>query len=121
MTSCKKPPGASTNRMHRASPSQALPSLYCGFEGVEESNREALKIFDVARYESKTMSQSSCSNPGIVLRRFIRHVKSSATISYSPVNNKSSLLKFLSNCQKPLAQISALCRGFTLHSKHTAF
>ena len=107
--------------MHRAASSQALPSLYCGFEGVEESNREALKIFDVARYESKAMHQRGRSNPGIVLRRFIRHVKSSATISYSPVNNKSSLLKFLSNCQKPLAQISALCRVFTLHSKHTAF
>ena len=108
-------------RMHQAAPSQALPSLYCGFEGVEESNREALKIFDVARYESKAMYQRGRSNPGIVLRRFIRHVKSSATISYSPVNNKSSLLKFLSNCQKPLAQISALCRIFSLHSKHTVF
>ena len=81
---------------------------------------QTLKIFDIARYESKTMGQSSCSNPCVVLRRFIRHVKPCTTISYSSVNDKSSFLKFLSNCQKPLTQISTLYRIFTLHSKHTA-
>ena len=81
---------------------------------------QTLKIFDIARYESKTMSQSSCSDPCVVLRRFIQHVKPCATISYSSVNDKSSFLKFLSNCQKPLTQISTLYRIFTLHSKHTA-
>ncbi len=108
-------------RMHRAAPSRALPPLYCRFEGVEESNREALKIFDVARYKGKAVYQRGCCNPCVVLRRFIRHVKSSATISYGSVNNKSSFLKFLTNCRKPLTQISALYRILTLFSKHTAF
>ncbi len=82
---------------------------------------QTLKIFDIARYQGKTVCQRGRSNPGIVLRRFIRHVKSSATISYGSVNNKSSFLKFLANCRKPLTQISALCRILTLFSKHTAF
>lgn len=80
---------------------------------------QTLKIFDIARYESKTMSQSSCSDPCVVLRRFIRHVKPCTTISYSSVNDKSSFLKFLSNCQKPLTQISTLYRIFTLHGEYS--
>lgn len=72
--------------------------LGCRFKGVQEPNMQTLEIFYITCYESKTMGQSSCSNPGIVLRRFIRHVKYSATISYSPVNNKSPFLKFLSDC-----------------------
>ena len=104
----------------RAASFQALPSLCCRFEGVKESNREALKIFDIARYQGKTVCQRGRSNPCVILRRFIRHVKPCTTISYSSVNDKSSFLKFLSNCQKPLTQISTLYRIFTLHSKHTA-
>ena len=106
-------------RMHRAASFQALPSLCCRFEGVKESNREALKIFDIARYESKTMGQSSCSNPCIILRGFVWYVKPCATISYSSVNDKSSFLKFLSDCRKPLTQICALCRIFTLHGEYS--
>ena len=59
---------------------------------------QTLKIFDIARYKGKAVCQRGRSNPGVILRRFIRHVKSSATISYSPVNNKSPFLKFLSDC-----------------------
>lgn len=77
---------------------QALPPLCCGFEGVEESNREALKIFNVARYKGKAMCQRGRSNPGVILGCFIRHVKSCATFSYSSVNHKSPFLKFLSDC-----------------------
>ena len=58
---------------------------------------QTLEIFYITCYESKTMGQSSCSNPGIVLGRFIRHMKPCATISYSSVNNKSPFLKFLSD------------------------
>ena len=44
------------------------------------------------------MGQSACSKPGVILWRFIRHMKSCATISYSSVDNKSPFLKFLSDC-----------------------
>ncbi len=80
---------------------------------------QTLEIFYVTCYESKTMCQSSCSNPGIVLGRFIRHMKPCATISYSSVNNKSPFLKFLSDCRKPLTQIFTLHRIFTLLGEHS--
>ena len=44
------------------------------------------------------MGQSSCSNPGVILGRFIRYMKPCTTISYSSVNHKSPFLKFLSDC-----------------------
>ena len=59
---------------------------------------QTLEIFYITCYESKTMGQSSCSNPGVILGCFIRHVKSCATFSYSSVNHKSPFLKFLSDC-----------------------
>ena len=65
------------------------------------------------------MGQSGCSNPGVILGRFIRHMKSCATISYSSVDNKSPFLKFLSDCQKPFTQICTLCRILTLHGEHS--
>ena len=80
---------------------------------------QTLEIFYITCYESKTMGQSSCSNPGIVLRRFIRYMKPCTIISYSPVNNKSSFLKFLSNCRAPFTQIRSLCRIFTLHGEYS--
>ena len=94
----KEPPGASTFGCIGRLLLQALPSLCCRFKGVQELNMQTLEIFYITCYESKTVGQSSCSNPCIILRSFIRHVKSSATISYGPVNNKSSFLKFLSDC-----------------------
>lgn len=106
-------------RMHRAASFQALPSLCCRFEGVKESNREALKIFDIARYQGKTVCQRGRSNPRVILRRFIRYMKPCTIISYSPVNNKSSFLKFLSNCRAPFTQIRSLCRIFTLHGEYS--
>ena len=106
-------------RMHRAASFQALPSLCCRFEGVKESNREALKIFDIARYQGKTVCQRGRSNPRVILRRFIRYMKPCTIISYSPVNNKSSFLKFLSNCRAPFTQIRSLCRILTLHGEHS--
>ena len=80
---------------------------------------QTLKIFDIARYKGKTVRQRGRSNPGIVLRCFIRHMKPSATISYSPVNNKSSFLKFLSNRRAPFTQVCSLCWIFTFHGEYS--
>ena len=93
----KKPPGASTAGCTGRLLHELTTTLGCRFEGVQEPNMQTLEIFYVTCYESKTMCQSSCSNPGIVLGRFIRHMKPCATISYSSVNNKSPFLKFLSD------------------------
>ena len=80
---------------------------------------QTLEIFYITCYESKTMSQSSCSNPSIIFRSFVWYMKPSATISYSSVDNKSPFLKFLSDCQKPFTQICTLCRILTLHGEYS--
>ena len=80
---------------------------------------QTLEIFYVTCYESKTMGQSSCSNPGIIFRSFVWYMKSCATFSYSSVNHKSPFLKFLSDCRKPLTQIFTLHRIFTLLGEHS--
>ena len=59
---------------------------------------QTLEIFDIARYQGKTVCQCGRSNPRVILRRFIRHMKPCTTISYSSVNHKSPFLKFLSDC-----------------------
>ena len=80
---------------------------------------QTLKIFDIARYKGKTVCQRGRSNPRVILRRFIRHVKPCTTISYSSVNNKSSFLKFLSNCRAPFTQVCSLCWIFTFHGEYS--
>ena len=80
---------------------------------------QTLKIFDIARYKGKAVCQRGRSNPGVILRRFIRYMKPCTIISYTPVNNKSSFLKFLSNCRAPFTQIRSLCRIFTLHGEYS--
>ena len=84
--------------MHRAASYGTSAILGCRLKGVQESDRKALEIFYITCYESKTMTQSSCSNPSIIFRSFVWYMKPCTTISYSSVNHKSPFLKFLSDC-----------------------
>ena len=94
----KKPPGASCcgcagRLLHGLS-----AILGYTLKGVQEPNIQPLEIFYVTCYESKTMGQSGCSNPGVIFRSFVWYMKPCTTISYSSVDNKSPFLKFLSDC-----------------------